>query len=79
MINSPVSISYQGAFLNVGLDGGEELRELVDAVPRQDVGELASKEPALLRPLHVRLDLVPNGSDVSGGLEEEVMLEVWQQ
>ena len=61
--------SSQGALPDVCLDGGEELRELVDAVPGQDVGELAAEEPALLRPLHVRLDLGANGSDVRRGLE----------
>ena len=48
-----MSTSSQGALPDVRLDGGEELRELVDAVPGQNVGELAAEEPVLLRPLHV--------------------------
>ena len=66
-----MSTPSQGALPDVRLDGGEELRELVDAVPGQNVGELAAKEPILLRPLHVRLDLGAYGSDVRRGLEGE--------
>ena len=73
--SSTLASSSQGALPDVCLDGGEELRELVDAVPGQDVGELAAEEPALLRPLHVRLDLGANGSDVRRGLER-VMQEI---
>ena len=67
----PSIVSSQWAILNVGLDGGEELRELVDAVPGQDVGELATEEPALFRSLHVRLDLNAYAFDISGRLDRE--------